>query len=115
MGRTPKIVLGVSAAVLIIHSLAFAQKTRNTPTQADWTAMAKLPDFLGVWELGGGGGGAARGAAPAAGGRGGAGAARGGRGPRRPRGRGGAWRGDPGIGCQAAGGSSGATLESGRG
>jgi hypothetical protein len=81
MGRTPRILLGVSLAVLVIHSLAFAQKTRNTPTQADWTAMAKLPDFLGVWELGGGGGGAPRGAAPAAGGRGGgAGGARGGRG-----------------------------------
>jgi hypothetical protein len=35
------------------------------PTAADWSALAKLPDFSGVWEIGlGGGGGRGRGAAP---------------------------------------------------
>ena len=36
---------------------------QRAPTPADWSALAKLPDFSGVWETGGGGGG--RGAAPA--------------------------------------------------
>src|SRR6185369_14211594 len=66
MGRTPRFVLGLSVVVSVFPSLAIAQKTRNAPTPADWTAMAKLPDLLGVWEQGGGGGGAPRGAAPAA-------------------------------------------------
>jgi hypothetical protein len=35
---------------------------RATPTAADWAALAKLPDFSGVWEIGmGGGGGRGRG------------------------------------------------------
>jgi hypothetical protein len=40
----------------------------KAPTPADWAAMAKLPDFSGVWERGGvgGGGNAAFGTAPAA-------------------------------------------------
>jgi hypothetical protein len=40
----------------------------KAPTPADWAAMAKLPDFNGVWERGGvgGGGNAAFGTAPAA-------------------------------------------------
>ena len=47
-------------------SIAMAQSTRHVtkqPTAADWAALAKLPDFSGVWERGGGGGGggAARG------------------------------------------------------
>src|SRR5262249_54694632 len=74
MGRTPRIIFGLPVIVLAVASFAFAQKTRNTPTQAEWTAMAKLPDFSGVWEQGGGGGGGARGggaAAPAGGGGGG--------------------------------------------
>jgi len=29
--------------------------TPQPPTPADWVALAKLPDFTGVWELGGGG------------------------------------------------------------
>jgi hypothetical protein len=38
----------------------------KAPTPADWTALAKLPDFSGVWEIGGGGGrGGGRGGAPA--------------------------------------------------
>src|SRR5262245_16859444 len=97
MERTPRILFGCLAISLAIGQTAFAQfqKTRNAPTQADWTAMAKLPDFSGVWEQGGGGGGArggargaagtapaadGRGAAPAAGARGAAAGGRGGRG-----------------------------------
>src|SRR5689334_4030325 len=49
---------------------AFAQQQPiyKAPTPADWAAMAKLPDFSGVWERGGvgGGGNAAFGTAPAA-------------------------------------------------
>jgi hypothetical protein len=47
---------------------ASAQQAKPTPpTAADWTALAKLPDFTGVWEVsfgppGGRGGGAGRGA-----------------------------------------------------
>jgi hypothetical protein len=37
---------------------------KSAPTAADWAALAKLPDFSGVWEIGlGGGGGRGRGAA----------------------------------------------------
>ncbi|MGH8248098.1 MAG: hypothetical protein ACREUU_16880 [Gammaproteobacteria bacterium] len=39
-------------------SAAVAQKAvSRAPTAADWAALAKLPDFTGVWEIGGGGGG----------------------------------------------------------
>ena len=49
-----------------VGSLAFAQvSTRKAPTPAEWTALAKLPDFNGVWETGGGGGARAGGAPPA--------------------------------------------------
>jgi hypothetical protein len=62
MERTHRILFGFLAV-----SLAFGQKvTRTAPTAADWAAVAKLPDFTGVWEAGLGGGGG-RGAAPAAG------------------------------------------------
>ncbi|MBV8842319.1 MAG: hypothetical protein JO307_05865 [Bryobacterales bacterium] len=46
---------------------AAAQKpVRKAPTAADWAAMAKLPDFTGVWETAPGGrGGAGRGAGKA--------------------------------------------------
>jgi hypothetical protein len=39
------------------------QPIYKAPTAADWSALAKLPDFSGVWERGGGGGrgGGARG------------------------------------------------------
>ena len=98
MGRTPRIVLGLSVIVSVIPSLALAQKTRNTPTQTEWTAMAKLPDFLGVWEQGGGGGGgggAPRGAAPAA-----PAAGRGAAAPAAPRGGAGGGRGARGGGAE---------------
>jgi hypothetical protein len=91
MKSTLAILLGWSAA-----SLAFAQSgntkqspRKTPPTAADWAALAKLPDFTGVWEvgLGGGGGGrAARGGAARAGGAQGAAGRAAGRG----RGRGGA-------------------------
>jgi hypothetical protein len=70
-------ILVILVAGALIHTVAFAQKAPAPPTAADWAALAKLPDFTGVWEaaLGGGGGGArgaaaapaaAQGAAPAA-------------------------------------------------
>jgi hypothetical protein len=54
-------------AVLFAAALgwpAFAQQapTYKAPTAADWSALAKLPDFSGVWERGGGGGGRGAGA-----------------------------------------------------
>jgi len=70
MKRTRWIRFGLVAAVAF-GGVALGQKvTRKAPTAADWTALAKLPDFTGVWEigLGGGGGGGGR-----AGGRGAAG------------------------------------------
>jgi len=59
------------AAAVACATVAVGQKVaRKAPTAEDWTALAKLPDFTGVWEagLGGGGGGRAggRGAPPAA-------------------------------------------------
>ena len=39
-------------ASLTFASVASAQKfTRPAPTPADWAALAKLPDFTGVWEV----------------------------------------------------------------
>jgi hypothetical protein len=73
----------------VLGGPAFGQQPiYKAPTEADWSALARLPDFSGVWERGGGGGGGARGAAAApAGGRGNA-PARGGA-PGGGRGRGG--------------------------
>jgi hypothetical protein len=48
----------------VVNSVAQTQKIRPAPTAADWAAVAKLPDFSGVWEAGLGGGGGARGARP---------------------------------------------------
>src|SRR5579862_7145945 len=72
-------IYGFAAAALLVSQLAFAQdapKKYKAPSVADWTAVGKLPDFTGVWEipLGGGRAGAGRGATPA----GAPGAARGG-------------------------------------
>ncbi len=81
---------GFAAAALLVSQLAFAQdapKKYKAPTVADWTALGKLPDFTGVWEIPMGGGGRGRGAPPA----GAPGAARGGApagAPGRGRGRG---------------------------
>src|SRR4030095_2347885 len=86
-------VFGVAVAALLAGgtiAVATAQSTKvvtKQPTAADWTTLAKLPDFNGVWERGGGGGappgGAAAGGAPQGGaganaGAGAPGAARGG-------------------------------------
>ncbi len=58
-------------AAFAFSATALAQNAiTKSPTAADWAAMAKLPDFNGVWEAGGGGGGGARGPAGAGAGRG---------------------------------------------
>ena len=56
----------VLLAVVVAGPDALAQKfTPKAPTAADWAALAKLPDFNGVWEITfGGGGRGARDAAP---------------------------------------------------
>src|SRR5438093_12755136 len=63
--------LKICGAVLItaaVAATAFAQQfITKAPTAADWAAMAKLPDFNGVWERGGGGAPRGGAAAPAAG------------------------------------------------
>jgi len=57
----------VALAVAGFSAVAHAQKPAlKPPTEADWTAIAKLPDFTGVWEIGFGAP-AGRGGAPAAG------------------------------------------------
>src|SRR5579864_3719492 len=62
MGHMGRIFLGLLAASLTFGPAVWAQKvTRQAPTAADWAAMAKLPDFSGVWETSFGGGGTARG------------------------------------------------------
>ena len=55
-----------SAAALLTMWLAIApahaqNDAKRAPTAADWAALAKLPDFTGVWEVATGGGGAGRG------------------------------------------------------
>src|SRR5262249_6314126 len=74
MNNKRKLWFVIAAAALITvgaGSVATAQQaTYKAPTAADWAALAKLPDFSGVWERGGGGGGGARGGAPRGGGRG---------------------------------------------
>jgi len=60
--------LALIAILLSLESFAFAQKpVRKAPTAADWSAMAKLPDFSGVWETAPGGRGGGRGTAAAKG------------------------------------------------
>lgn len=93
-----KIFRGFLGASVALASFALAQNpVRRAPTPADWTAMAKLPDFNGVWEVGLGGGGGGRAAAAPVAGRGvadGAGRApAAGAAPAAGRGRGGAGRG----------------------
>jgi hypothetical protein len=49
--------VGVWAAAAAIHHSAAAQRfTSTAPTAADWAALARLPDFTGVWEVTRGGG-----------------------------------------------------------
>jgi hypothetical protein len=71
MKSTRRIRFAFLAAAVACATVAVGQKAvRKAPTAEDWTALAKLPDFTGVWEAGfGGGGGRAggRGAATAKG------------------------------------------------
>src|SRR6185436_1624096 len=70
MRSTSICVLAPVAAVLMMllterPATAQTAAAKTAPTGADWSALAKLPDFTGVWEIGpGGGGGRGRGAAP---------------------------------------------------
>src|SRR5271166_3676749 len=67
MERTRNLFLGIVATSLAFSPAAAAQGfVRPAPTAADWAALAKRPDFTGVWETAPGGrGGGGRGAAPA--------------------------------------------------
>ncbi len=69
MKSTRKILLDLAVvlfALSAVASLALAQNPiRRAPTAADWAALAKLPDFTGVWEVAGEG--RNRGVAPQAG------------------------------------------------
>jgi hypothetical protein len=76
MPHTRNVFFGSLAAALLFASAASAQTVPapkdgyKAPTPADWTALGKLPDFTGVWEIPLGPparGGAARGGAPGAG------------------------------------------------
>jgi hypothetical protein len=61
-----RVALLATTAVMVVAA-SHAQFVTKPTTAADWTALAKLPDFSGVWEIGfgGGRGGRGRGAAPA--------------------------------------------------
>jgi hypothetical protein len=67
MRSTPICVL--ASAVVLTATLCAAdpageqtETAKSAPTAADWAALAKLPDFTGVWEIAmGGGGGRGRG------------------------------------------------------
>ena len=64
MKMTGQLMFGFLAAWLVFAHPAAAQKvTRAAPTAADWAALAKRPDFTGVWETAPGGRGAGRGGA----------------------------------------------------
>jgi hypothetical protein len=52
MASAGRILFGLMAASLICGPPAVAQKApRPAPAAADWAALAKLPDFNGVWEV----------------------------------------------------------------
>jgi len=52
MASAGKILVGFILASLLFGLPAAAQKaTRPAPAPADWAALAKLPDFNGVWEV----------------------------------------------------------------
>ncbi|HEX4134973.1 MAG TPA: hypothetical protein VHY84_10215 [Bryobacteraceae bacterium] len=82
MPHTRNVFYGFLAAALLFVPAAVGQSssaapapkaTHKAPTQADWAALGKLPDFTGVWEIPLGPparGGAARGGAPGRGARG---------------------------------------------
>jgi hypothetical protein len=64
--------MAAAALAAAFGATALAQQwIYKSPAPSDWSALAKLPDFSGVWERGGGGGGGQRanqGAAPQRGG-----------------------------------------------
>ena len=72
MNNAKKFRFEIVASVLIATTFAVTapaqQNISKAPSAADWSALAKLPDFNGVWERAGvgGGGNAAFGTAPAA-------------------------------------------------
>src|SRR2546426_110770 len=61
MDNKKKSYFEIAGAVIIAAALGLPglaqQFVYKAPTPADWAALAKLPDFSGVWERGGGGGG----------------------------------------------------------
>src|SRR5688572_17796854 len=68
---TPQRVFSVSVAAILFSTaigatVAAQQFVTKQPTAADWAALAKLPDFNGVWERGAAPRGNAPAAAPAA-------------------------------------------------
>ena len=67
MRRTAVFSLVLPALLLAPLVVGQAQEAiQRAPTATDWSALAKLPDFSGVWETGGGGGaGRGRGGPPA--------------------------------------------------
>jgi len=69
MMRVTLVFVAAITAATVGQVVLAQQFTPKPPTAADWAALAKLPDFNGVWETGlGGGGGRTGGAPPAAGG-----------------------------------------------
>jgi len=79
--RTRWIGFALLTAAVGLATVAVGQRAaRKAPTAEDWTALAKLPDLTGVWEIGlgrGAGRAQAKGPAPAATARGGPGRAAG--------------------------------------
>jgi hypothetical protein len=67
MRRTVVRIVLTAAATALAAGAAAQTAIYKQPTPAEWAALAKLPDFSGVWEIGGGGGGGrgGRGAAAA--------------------------------------------------
>src|SRR5262245_34387585 len=76
--RHPGVVVVVAAVIGTAVTVRAQEWKTKSPTTAEWTAMAKLPDFNGVWEAGrapaaapaaaaSGAGAAGRAGAPAAG------------------------------------------------
>ena len=64
MRSTPTVLTSAAAMLTmwLVAAPAHAQApAKAAPTAADWAALAKLPDFTGVWEVAPGGGGAGRG------------------------------------------------------
>ena len=59
--RSRVVAVLLAAGVAVVPATA-QQAKPAAPTAAGWAALAKLPDFTGVWEVGFGGGGGARGA-----------------------------------------------------